>query len=110
VLAWGKYILRQKDLSLTTLRSENASPTNTKFGSDDRNPSRPVPASRTTSINGVAVARSGATDSTKKTAKKSQVIEVSDPEDDDSLERGAALASPTKGAESRKATKVGYFF
>ena len=39
---------------------------------------------------------------------KSRVIKISDPEesDDDSLEREAALASPAKGAESRKATKV----
>jgi hypothetical protein len=58
-------------------------------------------------MNGVAVARSGNTNSrSKKPTKKSRVIEISDPVDDDSLERGAALASPAKGAESRKATKV----
>jgi hypothetical protein len=62
-------------------------------------------------MNGVAVARSGNTNSkSKKTTKKSQAIEISDPEDDDSLERGAALASPAKGAESRKATKVSKSF
>ena len=44
--------------------------------------------------------------SPKKPTKKSQVVEISDPEDDDSLERNAALASPAKGAESHKATKV----
>jgi len=67
--------------------------------------------SRATSMNGVTVARSGNTNSkSKKPTKKSRVIEISDPEDDDSLERGAALASPAKGAESRKATKVGKGF
>jgi hypothetical protein len=58
-------------------------------------------------MNGVAVARSGNTNSKSKgPTKKSRAIEISDTEDDDSLERGAALASPAKGAESRKATKV----
>ena len=89
-----------------------------KSGSNDpqADSSRSVPASHasgasakshTTSLNGVAVARSGSTISkSKKPTKKSQVVEISDPEDDDSLERNAALASPAKGAESRKATKV----
>jgi hypothetical protein len=100
--------------------SKNASPAN-KSGSNnpqaDSNSSRSVPASRasaksrTTSVNGVAVARSGNTNSkSKKPTKKSRVIEVSDPEDDDSLEREAALASPAKGAESRKDTKVSKSF
>jgi hypothetical protein len=73
--------------------------------------------SRTTSVNGVAVTRSDNTGSNSKSKKptnlkpekKSRVIEISDPEDSDSdsLEREAALASPAKGAESRKAsTKV----
>jgi hypothetical protein len=71
--------------------------------------------SRTTSVNGVAVTRSDNTGSNSKSKKptnlkkKSQVIEISNPEDSDSdsLEREAALASPAKGAESRKAsTKV----
>jgi hypothetical protein len=62
-------------------------------------------------MNSVAVARSGNTNSkSKKPTKKSRVIEISDPEDDDSLERGAALASPAKGAESRKATMVSKSF
>ena len=47
---------------------------------------------------------SGNTNSkSKKPTKKSQVVEISDPEDDNLLERNAALASPAKGAESRKA-------
>jgi hypothetical protein len=69
--------------------------------------------SRTTSVNGVAVTRSdtGSNSKSKKPSnlKKSRVIEISDLEDSDSdtLEREAALASPAKGAESRKAsTKV----
>jgi hypothetical protein len=58
-------------------------------------------------MNSVAVARSGNTNSkSKKPTKKSRAIEISDSEDDDSLEKGAALASPAKGAESRKATMV----
>ena len=96
--------------------SKNASSAN-RSGSndpqDDTNTSRSVPASgasvksRTTSMNGVAVARSGNTNSKSKgPTKKSQAVKISDTEDDDSLERGAALASPAKGAESRKATKV----
>ena len=66
--------------------------------------------SRTTTVNNVAVARSGDTNSKSKKTKKAQVIEISDPEDDDSLERGAALASPAKGSESRKATNVSKFY
>lgn len=63
--------------------------------------------SRTTSENGVAIARTDVLKSkSKKSSKKNPVIEVSDSEDDDSLERQAALISPAKGAESRKATKV----
>lgn len=66
--------------------------------------------SRTTSANGVAVARSdnaaNAKSKSKKSSKKNQIIEVSDSEDNDSLERAAALVSPAKGAESRNATKV----
>ena len=65
--------------------------------------------SRTTSANDVAaVTRSENANSNLKKSKKSRVIKISDPEesDDDSLEREAALASPAKGAESRKATKV----
>jgi hypothetical protein len=99
--------------------SKNASPAK-ESGSNDHQPdsdfSRPVPASRasgtsiksrTTSVNGVAVVRSGNTNSkSKKPTKKSRVIEISDAEDDDSLERDAALESPAKGAELRKATKV----
>ena len=128
---WGKLsnISRLKDL--TTLHrnvtkssesqtlqsnSKNASPGN-KSGSNypqaDFNSSRSVPASRvsaksrTTSVNGVAVTRSGNMDfKSKKPTKKSRVVEISDSEDNDSLEREAALASPEKGAESRKATKV----
>jgi hypothetical protein len=68
---------------------------------------------RTTAVNDVAVARSGnANSKSKKPTKnlKAQVIEISDPEDDDSLERGAALASPAKGSESRKATNVSKFY
>jgi hypothetical protein len=96
---------------------KNASPAN-KSGSNDpqANTSRSVPAPRasgtsakirTTSVNGVAVAQSGNMNpKSKKPTKNSRVIEISDQEDDDSLEREAALASPAKGAESRKATKV----
>ena len=108
---WGKYLQPN---------SKNASPANKSGSKDpqaDSKSSRQVPASRhasgafvksrTTSVNGVAVAQSGNTNSkSKKPTKKSQVVEISDPEDDDSLERGAALANPTKGTESRKATKV----
>ena len=125
---WGKLsnISRLKDLTTLhrnvtkssesqTLQS-NASPGN-KSGSNypqaDFNSSRSVPASRvsaksrTTSVNGVAVARSGNMDfKSKKPTKKSRVVEISDSEDNDSLEREAALASPEKGAETRKATKV----
>lgn len=95
--------------------SENASPANKSGSSDPQADSNSVPQavshasakSRTTSVNAVAVARSGNTNSrSKKITKKSRTIEISDPEDDDSLEREAALASPAKGAESRKATKV----
>ena len=110
---WGTYLQPN---------SKNASPAN-KLESGSNDPqadsksSRPVPASRrasgtfvksrTTSVNGVAVAQSGnANSKSKKPTKKSRVVEISDPEDDNSLERGAALASPAKGAESRKATKV----
>ena len=89
-----------------------------KSGSNDpqADSSQSVPASHasgasakshTTSLKGVAVAQSGSTISkSKNPIKKSQVVEISDPEDDDSLERNAALASPAKGAESHKATKV----
>ena len=102
---------------MTNSLSENVFLAN-KSGSNDpqADSSQSVPASHasgasakscTTSLNGVAVARSGNTNSkSKKPTKKSQVVEISDPEDDDSLERNAALASPAKGAESCKATKV----
>jgi hypothetical protein len=104
---------------------KNASRAN-KSGSNDSqansSPGRSVPAPRasakirTTSVNGVAVARSGNVNpKSKKPSKKSRVVEISDQEDDDSLEREAALASPAKGAESRKATvtkvsKIIYMF
>ena len=73
---------------------------------DSRNAST---KSHTTSANDVAtVTRSENANSNLKKSKKSQVIKISDPEEsnDDSLEREAALASPVKGAESCKATKV----
>jgi hypothetical protein len=69
--------------------------------------SRGSTKSRTTSENGVAVAQSDNLNTkSKKPMKKSKVIEVSDSEDDDLLEREAALASPAKGSESRKDTKA----
>ena len=102
-------------------KSKNISPAK-ESGSNDHQPvsdfSQQVPASRasgtsiksrTTSENGVAVARTGDANSKfKKPTKKSRVIEItgSDAEDDDSLERDAALESPAKGAELRKAMKV----
>ena len=128
--ARGKYLLRSPSASPDKRRnitqtsqtpqsnSKNASQARSDNPQADFNSSRSVPVSRasgtsqavnarTTSINGVAVARSGNMNSkSKKPAKKSHVIEISDPEDDDLLERGAALASPAKGAESRKATMV----
>ena len=126
----GKYLLNISTVRKTSVshlfrtitkssqsNGKNASRANLS-GSDDpqANSSRSVPAPRasgtsakirTTSVNGVAVVRSGNMNPTsKKTTKNSRVIEISDQEDDDSLERDAALASPAKGAESRKATKV----
>jgi hypothetical protein len=108
-----------KSFQIPQSNSKNASLAK-ESRSNDRQPdsdsSRPVPASRasgasiksrTTSVNGVAVVRSGNTNSkSKKPSKKSRAIEISDTEDDDSLERDAALESPAKGAELRKATKV----
>jgi hypothetical protein len=119
-----------KDLRLTTLHrnvtpqsnSRNAPPAN-KSGTNSNNlnsgsnSSRSVDTvshagtyakSRTTSENGVAVTnRSRNTNvKSKKPSKMSQIIEISDADDSDTLEREAALASPAKGAESRKATKV----
>ena len=65
----------------------------------------------TTSANDIAVAQSDNMKSkSKKPTKKNRVIKItgsdSDTEDDDSLEREAALASPAKGVESRKATST----
>ena len=86
-------LLIGSDLYLTTLNL------------DSRNAST---KSCTTSANDVAtITRSENANSNLKKSNKSQVIKISDPEsDDDSLEREATLASPAKGAESRKATKV----
>ena len=113
---------------LTTLRTSTESSqtpqSNGKKGSSTNKsggpgPSRLVPISqasvksRTTSENGVAVAsaRSGNPNSKfKKPTQKRQVVEVSDSDDDDSLERGAALASPAKGAEFRKTSTVSKIF
>lgn len=129
---WGKLRVRQNESpddvcvrnitksSQIRSNSENASPA-AKSGSNDphadSNSSRSVRASRasgksrTTAVNGVVVARSGNMNSkSKKLTKKSRAIEISDSEDDDSLERGAALASPAKGMESRKDTKVSKSF
>ena len=89
VPTWGKYLQPN---------SKNASPANKSGSNDpqaDSKSSRQVPASRhasgafvksrTTSVNGVAVAQSGNTNSkSKKPTKKSWVVEISDPEDDDS--------------------------
>ena len=101
--------------------SNNAPPANKSRNNSqaDANSSQSVPTShasgtskfRTTSVNGVAVARSGNMNSkSKKSTKKSRVTEISDPEDDDSLEREVILASPAKGAEFHKAATVSKSF
>jgi hypothetical protein len=121
---WGKYLPRspsevpespdnvyRKNANKAKSSQTPQSPAN-QSSSDDRQArqARPVPSSRTTSVNSVAVARSGHLNSKSESKKptKKPVIEISDPEDDDSesLERGAALASPAKGAESRTTEKV----
>jgi hypothetical protein len=114
--------------SRNALPGSNNSGDNSSRRSVDTSTRKSVPASasrvsgksaksRTTSVNGVAVTRSdntGTNPKSKKSTKKSRVIEISDPEDlvdSDSLEREAALSSPAKGAESRKAsTKVSKIF
>ena len=86
----------------------NTSGKSTHAGTRSENPpSSAYTKSRTTSTNAVALARTGNEKSkSKQSSKRAQVVEVSDSEDDDSLERDAALASPAKGVESRKTTKV----
>ena len=120
---WGKYLPRspsevpespddvtvyRKNASKAKSSQTPQSPANQS--SSNNHQARSVPPSRTTSSNGVAVARSGnlksKSESKKPTTSKKPVIEISDDDDSESLERGVALASPEKGVDSRRVAKV----